>query len=151
MDRINCIIQYHQRKMNFVVDAVSKKSIGSLVAISVDQRQLLEDVSYLQVHFKVWTQELICQISKQNQTQLGELRPYKKKYDLQLVQLIEEVKKGGKTNFVLSNDELLRFRTRLCASNDGDLMRKLLKNAHCSGLAIHLRETKMYKDLRQNY
>lgn len=63
---------------------------------------------------------------------IGRIKPLqkKKKNDLQLVQLIEEVKKGGKTNFVLSDDELLRFRTRLCASNDGDLMKKLLKNAH---------------------
>ena len=45
------------------------------------------------------------------------------KNDLRLVQLMKEVKKGSKSNLVLSNDGILRFRTRLCVSNDGDLKR----------------------------
>ena len=68
-----------------------------------------------------------------------------------LVQLMEEVKKGNKRNFVLSNDGILRFGHRLCVPNDGDLRRGLLEEAHCSRLAIHLGGMKMYKYLRQNY
>ena len=64
---------------------------------------------------------------------------------------MEEVKKGSKPDFVLSDDGILRFRTRLRVPNDGDLRRKLLEKAHCSRLAIHLGGTKMYKDLRHNY
>ena len=64
---------------------------------------------------------------------------------------MEEVKKGSKPDFVLSDDGILRFRTRLCVPNDGDLRRELLEEAHCSRLAIHQGGTKMYKDLRQNY
>ena len=73
------------------------------------------------------------------------------KNDLNLVQLMEEDKKGGKLDFILSDDEILRFRTRLCVPNDGDLKRELLEKAHHSRLAIHLGGTKMYKDLRQDY
>ena len=73
------------------------------------------------------------------------------KNDLNLVQLMEEVKKGSKSNFVLLDDGILRFRARLCVPNDGDLRRKLLEEAHCSRLAIHPRRTKMYKDLKYNY
>ena len=51
---------------------------------------------------------------------------------------MEEVKKGSKPAFVLSDDGILRFRTRLHVPNDGDLRRKLLEEAHCSRLAIHL-------------
>ena len=64
---------------------------------------------------------------------------------------MEEVKRGSKSDFVLSDDEILRFKTRLCVPNDGDLRRKLWEEAHCSRLAIHPGGTKMYKDLRQNY
>ena len=64
---------------------------------------------------------------------------------------MEEVKKSSKPDFVLSDDGILRFRTRLCVPNDGDLRRKLLEEAHCSKLVTHLRGTNMYKDLRQNY
>ena len=37
------------------------------------------------------------------------------KNDLNLVQLMEEVKNGSKPDFVLSDDGILRFRTRLRA------------------------------------
>ena len=72
------------------------------------------------------------------------------KNDLNLVQLMEEVKKGNKSDFVLLDDGILRFRTRLYVPNDGDLRRKLLEEVHCSRLAIHPGRTKMYKYLRQN-
>ena len=67
---------------------------------------------------------------------------------LNLVQLMEEAKNGSKPDFVLSDDGILRFRTRLCVPNNEDLRRELLEEAHCSRLAIHPGETKMYKDLR---
>ena len=70
---------------------------------------------------------------------------------MQLVQLIEEVKRGSKPEFVLSDDEILRFGTRLCVPNDGDLRRKLLEEAHCSKFVIHPRGTKIYRGLKQNY
>ena len=71
-----------------------------------------------------------------------------RKNDLNLVQLMEEVKKCSKPDFVLFDDEILRFRTRLCVPNDGDLRRELLEEAHHSKLAIHPGGTKMHKDLR---
>ena len=49
----DCIIQYHPRKANVVVDALSSKSIGSLAAIRGCERQLLEYVRSLQVHIRV--------------------------------------------------------------------------------------------------
>ena len=45
----------------------------------------------------------------------------------------------------------MRFGTRLCVLNDGDLRRELLEEAHCSKFGIHLGGTKMYRDLKQNY
>ena len=73
------------------------------------------------------------------------------KNDLKLVQLMEEVKKSSKPDFVLSDDGVLRFRIRLYVPNDGDLRRNLLEEAHCSKLVNHPKGTNMYKDLRQNY
>ena len=70
---------------------------------------------------------------------------------MQLVQLIEEVKRGSKPEFVLSDDEILRFGTRLCVPNYGDLKRELLEESHCSKFAIHPGGMKMYRDLKHNY
>ena len=49
----DCIIQYHPRKTNIVVDALSRKSVGSLATIRGCQSQLLEDLRSLQVHTRV--------------------------------------------------------------------------------------------------
>ena len=68
-----------------------------------------------------------------------------------LVQLMEEVKRESKPDFVLSDDGIWRYGTRLCVPNDGDLRRELLEKAHCSKFAIHPGKTKMYRDLKQNY
>ena len=48
------------------------------------------------------------------------------KYDFQLVHLVDKVKKGGKSDFVLFDDGILRFGTRLCVPSDEDLRRKLI-------------------------
>ena len=73
------------------------------------------------------------------------------KDDLQLVQLVDKVKKGGKSDFVLSDDGILRFGTRLCVPNDEDLRRELLEATPYSRFVIHLGGTKMYKDLKHDY
>ena len=73
------------------------------------------------------------------------------KDDLQLVKLVDKVKKGGKSDFVLFDDGILRFGSRLCVPSDEDLRRELLEEVHCSRLIINPGGTKMYKDLKQNY
>ena len=67
-----------------------------------------------------------------------------KKYDLQLARLVDKVKKGGKFDFVLFDDGILRFGTRLCVPNDEDLRMEILEEARCSRLVIHPRGTKIY-------
>ena len=74
----DCIIQYHSGKVNAMADALSRKSISSLVAIRGCQRQLLEDLRSLQVHIRVWTRELLWRTLECNQIWLEELRPYKR-------------------------------------------------------------------------
>ena len=118
----NCIIQYHPRKTNVVADALSRKSIGSLAAIRGCQRRLIEDLRSLQVHIKVLDLGALVENFKV-QPDLVERIKTLQKNDLRLVQLMKEVKKGSKSNLVLSDDGILRFRTRLCVSNDGDLKR----------------------------
>ena len=48
----DCIIRYHPGKENVMVDALSRKFVGSLASIRGCQRQLLEDLWSLQVHIK---------------------------------------------------------------------------------------------------
>ncbi|KAL6321211.1 hypothetical protein AAG906_016245 [Vitis piasezkii] len=106
---------------------IYRKFVGSLAAIKGCQRQLLEYLRSLQVHIRVLDSRAL------------------------VANFIVQLDLGSKSDFVLSSDGILRFGTRLCVPNDGDLRRNLLKEAHCSKFAIHPRGMKMYKGLKQNY
>ena len=49
----DCTIWYHLGKANGVVDALNRKSDGSLAVIRCYKRQLLDDLRSLQVHIRV--------------------------------------------------------------------------------------------------
>ncbi|RVW60643.1 Transposon Ty3-G Gag-Pol polyprotein [Vitis vinifera] len=121
----DCIIQYHLGKANVVADALSRKSVGSLAAIRGCQRQLLEELRSLQVHFRVMGLGALVANFRVQPDLVGRIKTLQKN-DSRLVQVIEEVKRGN-------------------------LRRELLEEAHCSKFTIHPGGTKMYKDLRQNY
>ena len=61
-----------------MVDALSRKFVGSLAAIRGRQKQLLEYFRGLQVHIRFLDWELLWRTLERNQTWLGELRPYKR-------------------------------------------------------------------------
>ena len=90
-----------------MVDAVTRRLKGSTVHISG------HNLRALVANFRVQP-ELVGRIMSLQ------------KNDLQLVQLVDKVKKGGKSDFVLCGDEILRFGTRLCVSSDEDSRRELL-------------------------
>ena len=103
-----CIIQYHPGKANVVADALSRKSVGSLVAIKGCQRQLLEDLRSLHVHIRFLESRALVVNFRVQPNSVGRIKALQKN-DLKLVQLMEKVKKDSKPNFVLSDDGILRL------------------------------------------
>ena len=133
-----------------MADALSRKSVGSLAAIKGCHRQLLEEMRSLQVHIRFLDSETLVTNFRVQPDLVGRIKILQNN-DMQLVQLMKEVKRGSKLNFALLDDGILRFGNRLCVPNDGNLRRELLEEDHCSRLADHPGGTKMYKDLKKKY
>ena len=75
-----------------MADALSRKFVGSLAAIRGCQRQLLEDLRSLQVHMRVLDSRALVANFRVQPDLVGRIKALQKN-DLNLVQLMEEVKK----------------------------------------------------------
>ena len=73
----DCIIQYHPGKTNVVAYTLSRKSVSSLATIKDCHRHLIEDLRSLHVHIRVLDSGALV-ANFRVQTDLGELRPYKR-------------------------------------------------------------------------
>ena len=56
---------------------------------------------------------------------------------------MEEVRNDSKPIFVLLDDRILIFESRLCVLNDRELRKEILEEIHCSKLVIHSGGMKM--------
>ena len=73
------------------------------------------------------------------------------KDDPELLAIMDKVRKGDISNFVLMDDDTLKFKNRLCIPHVGGLRRELLKDFHNSRFTVHPKGTKMYSDMKQLY
>ena len=53
--------------------------------------------------------------------------------------------------FSIAQDGMLTLRGRICVSDVDDLMKLIMKEAHCSVYAMHPKSTKMYRTIKENY
>ncbi|OMO91869.1 reverse transcriptase [Corchorus capsularis] len=143
-------INYHPGKANVVVDALSRKSTGSMAALITTQRRLLEELDGEQIEV-VMQGEGVLLASLVVQPSLIERIKVAQKDDLELCRIKEDVENGLKTDFNIHIDGTLQFGSRLCVPNDFVLKREILEEAHGSRFTIHPGGTKMYKDLKENF
>ena len=117
-----------------------------MATLVVKQWKLLEENYDLNV-IRKGQDSMILMASIQVQSDLiqqikgGQLR------DRRLIYLKNEVEKGLKLNFRVSEDGLLRLRNRIYVPNDSDIKNQILRDGHNSKYTMHLGSTKMYRDL----
>ena len=73
------------------------------------------------------------------------------KNDEELQKKVQMVREGDKTDFSVKEDGSLYFQNRLCVSDDKELKKKLLCEAHNTVYTMHPGGNKMYQDLKQHY
>ncbi len=73
------------------------------------------------------------------------------KRDSQLCEIIDSIHQGQAQGFMLNDDGVLRYGTRLYVPNIDELRREIMEESHHSAYTVHLGSTKMYRDLREHY
>ena len=63
---------------------------------------------------------------------------------------MKKVQEGELKEFKIENN-VLRFRRRLCVPDVAKIKKEIMKEAHCTPYIAHPGSTKMYQDLRRNF
>ncbi|KAA3483801.1 DNA/RNA polymerases superfamily protein [Gossypium australe] len=116
------VIDYHPSKANVVADALSRKSLCALQAMSI-QIDLCDDSAVL-AELKVKPM-YVCQICDAQ------------KSDVEMMAKRTQCELNVDSGFRIDSDDCLRFRDRICVSRNSELIQMILNEAHNSCLTIH--------------
>ena len=146
----DCRILYHPSKANVVVDALSRKSYGSVSTLRSKQTQFFYDLKALQSQFQVLEPRVLLANFTVQIDLIWRIKSSQKD-DPELVAIMDKVRKGVNSNFVLMDDDTLKFKDRLCIPHVGGLRRELLEEFYNSRFTVHPGGTKMYSNMKQLY
>ena len=137
-------IQYHPGKVNVVADALSRTGVPKVaMPLIVDLSRMGVSLCYAGTA-REETQLLI-------QSNLLEKVREAQKHD----RLIQEVRKrigdGKPREFSIDENDVVCFRGRLCVPQKSDVKMDILREAHRTPYTVHPGETKMYRNLKQNF
>ena len=71
--------------------------------------------------------------------------------DAYLKKMKDKVEARLNTQFTLREDSVLMIGKHMCISDNGELKKQIMNEAHTTSYAIHPSSTKMYRDLKSFY
>ena len=72
-----------------------------------------------------------------------------KKIDVGLVDLLVLINQGKLGDFKIDENDVMRFRERVCVPDVPELKKSILEEGHRSSMIIHLDIAKMYQNLKK--
>lgn len=111
-------------KANIVVDVLSRKSVTSLVALVITQKQILLNFEKLGIEvvkgkIKAYVTYLSAKLTLMEWIK-------KEKTNELLKKIIEKVSAGEKHRFIVFDDEVLHFEGKLCVPNNKVIKHNIL-------------------------
>ena len=71
--------------------------------------------------------------------------------DEKISAIVSQIGEGKGTEFSVKEDGSLYYKDQVCVTNDSELKKSILEEAHNGSFTMHLGRTKMYQDLKVSY
>ncbi|KAA3476245.1 DNA/RNA polymerases superfamily protein [Gossypium australe] len=130
------VIDYHPGKSNVVIDALSRKFLFALRAMSMKLTMSSDGSILAELRARQIFLHQICEAQKNDN-------------ELQAIRAQCELDRNS--DFRIGLDDCLMFRNRVCVPKNDELIQKILHEAHSGCLSVHPGSTKMYNDLKKLY
>ncbi|XP_075088093.1 uncharacterized protein LOC142170161 [Nicotiana tabacum] len=146
-------ILYHPGKANVVADALSRKSMGNLKHVEAGKLEMTKEIYRLanlsvRLHDTGDQGVVVQNIAGSSLVAEVEMHQFE---DPELVKIKESIPFQKKQLFEQSDDGILKYKSRWCVPNVGELRKQIMTEMHQSRYSVHPGSTKMYHDLRQLY
>ena len=146
----DCTIENHLRKANVVADALSKRLENSLSHMRSCYFPLLVDLRALEVILEAEDSRALLATFHVRPLLVDHIWAGRLQ-DPQMIKLTNEIEKGKKAEFQITDDDMIVKEQRMCVPEYGELKRDIMEEAHSSAYAMYPSSTKMYKTLKEHY
>ena len=141
-------LEYHPGKANSVVDALSRKTQGTLTSLMLVDREIFRTIE----EFKLEMQPNGVLTSVQLEPQLEHEVILRQKEDPMLQRWRQKTEAGeASEDWKIHPNGRLRFKNIVVVPNVPEIKRKVLDEAHRTRFSMNPGGAKMYKDLKRHY
>ena len=139
-------LHYHPGKANVVANALSRKSWGVLASIASREWRMLETMGQFRLQYNEQAQGTLRSLMATPSLLSRVIESQGQ--DAELVSVRDRVQSSiADKGWAIHIDGSLRYRGRVVVPQSTDLREEILREFHCSRLAVHPVGTKMYRDL----
>ena len=144
----DCEIHYHLGKANVVADALSRKKMGQVAALTAQKLlwKEFERLSLEVVDAPFRSNARVVALSVQP-TLRDRIKSHQKG-DQSFDYIKAEINTEKRKDFTIAGDDALYYQGRLCVPNFDELRQEIIEKAHSTPYSIHPGSTKMYHDLK---